>query len=50
MGVRIVNGPLLGGAAQVLLSLPLAVGGAALAVVALLAGIAAAAPGLRRLD
>jgi MFS family permease len=50
MGVRVVNGPLLGGAAQVLLSLPLAVGAAALAVVALLAGIAAAAPGLRRLD
>jgi MFS family permease len=49
-GLRVVNGPVLGGAAQVLASVPVAVGGAALAVIGLLVGIAAALPGLRRLD
>ncbi len=49
-GLRVLNGPILGGAAQALASVPLAVGGAAVLVIALLGGIAAAAPGLRRLD
>jgi MFS family permease len=49
-GLRVVNGPVLGGAAQALASVPLAVGGAAVVVLALLGAIAAAIPGLRRLD
>ena len=49
-GLRVVNGPLLGGSAQALASVPLAVGGAAVVVIGLLAGLAAAFPSLRRLD
>jgi MFS family permease len=49
-GLRVVNGPVLGGAAQALASVPVAVGGAAVVVLALLGAIAAALPGLRRLD
>lgn len=49
-GMRVVNGPVLGGAAQALASVPIAVGGAAVVVLALLGAIAAALPGLRRLD
>ena len=49
-GLRVVNGPLLGGTAQLFASVPLAVGGAAVVVIAILGGLAAAFPGLRRLD
>ena len=49
-GLRVVNGPILGGAAQLLANVPLAIGGAAVVVIALLGTIAAAVPGLRRLE
>ncbi len=49
-GLRVVNGPILGGAAQALANVPLAIGGAAVVVIALLGTIAATVPGLRRLE
>jgi MFS family permease len=48
-GVRVLNGPILGGAAQLLANVPLAIAAASLAVIALLAAIAARVPGLRSL-
>ena len=49
-GLRVVNGLILGGAAQLLANVPLAIGAAAVVVIGLLAGIAALVPGLRKLD
>ena len=49
-GVRVLNGPILGGAAQVLASVPLAIGAASVAVVGLLAAVAALVPSLRKLE
>ena len=49
-GLRVVNGPILGGAAQLLANVPLAIGAAAVVVIGLLAGVAALVPGLRKLD
>ena len=49
-GVRVVNGPILGGAAQLLANVPLAIGGAAVIVIALLGAIAGFVPGLRKLQ
>lgn len=49
-GVRVVNGPLLGGLAQAVSSVPLAVGAAAVVVIALLGGLVARMPELRRLE
>ncbi|OLC58378.1 MAG: hypothetical protein AUH85_00840 [Chloroflexi bacterium 13_1_40CM_4_68_4] len=49
-GVRVVNGPILGGAAQLLANVPLAIGAASVVVIALLAAIAALVPGLRKLE
>ncbi len=49
-GLRVVNGPILGGLAQAVASVPLAVGAASVVVIALLGMIAAAVPDLRRLE
>jgi MFS family permease len=49
-GLRVVNGPILGGAAQLLANVPLAIGAASVLVIALLGGLAALVPGLRKLE
>jgi MFS family permease len=49
-GVRVVNGPILGGAAQLLANVPLAIGAASVVVIGLLGAVAALVPGLRELE
>ena len=49
-GMRLVNGPILGGAAQLLANVPLAIGAASVVVIGLLGAIAALVPGLRKLE
>ena len=49
-GLRVVNGPILGGAAQLLANVPLAIGAAAVVVIGLLGALAALVPGLRKLE